>query len=209
MLAIPVFRSRVAPVLNWCSKVFIIPENTTECESGRELRLPDINAFDRLRLLRDEGVATLICGALSPDLLSFGENIGLHIIHGVAGEIGEVLEAYHERQLGHPRFWLPGCQGRRQYRAKRSCEEGCIGESRDKGGSMTQGRQGGSAKGVDHKKQQALSRGSTNSGRTGGMRGGPGGFCICTRCGTKVRHERGIPCTEARCPECEQPMVRD
>ena len=31
MLAIPVFRARVAPVLDWCSKIIIFPEEGAEC----------------------------------------------------------------------------------------------------------------------------------------------------------------------------------
>jgi hypothetical protein len=33
-------------------------------------------------------------------------------------------------------------------------------------------------------------------------------FCLCPACGTEILHHRGIPCTQVRCPECDQPMVR-
>lgn len=108
MLAIPTFRSRVAPVLNWCSRMLIIPENETDEAADRELVLNDMSGFDRLRALREKGVDTLICGAVSPELLNYGEDLGLRIIHGVAGEIDEVLQAYYEGQLDQPRFRLPG-----------------------------------------------------------------------------------------------------
>jgi len=110
-LAIPVFRSRVAPVLNWCSKILILPENTEEITAGDEIVLLHMNAFDRLGVLKEEGVKTLICGALSPDLLNYGESLGLRIIHGIAGEIGDVLKAYRSKKLDQPCFRLPGCRG--------------------------------------------------------------------------------------------------
>lgn len=109
-LAIPVFRSRVAPVLNWCSTIRIFSEETTTL--GREITLPNMSAFDRLKVLQDEGVQTVICGALSPDLLRYGESIGLQIIPGVAGEISDVIEAYRAEALDQPCFWIPGCRGR-------------------------------------------------------------------------------------------------
>ncbi len=110
-VAIPVFRSRVAPVLNWCSKMHIFPDETgkTGC-TQEELVLLGMNAFDRLRVLREDGVRTLICGALSPDLLSYGESLGLRVIHGIAGDVWEVFCAYCSRELDDPRFWIPGCR---------------------------------------------------------------------------------------------------
>jgi len=110
-LAIPVFRSRVAPVLNWCSKIHIFPECIEEADSCQEILLFNVNAFDRLRMLQEEGVRTLICGALSSDLLSYGDSLGLRIIHGIAGEIDDVLNAYRTQTLDQPRFRLPGSHG--------------------------------------------------------------------------------------------------
>ncbi len=46
--------------------------------------------------------------------------------------------------------------------------------------------------------------------RMGGNRAGagPGGQCVCPSCGTKVAHRIGVPCYQARCPECGSSMVR-
>jgi hypothetical protein len=38
---------------------------------------------------------------------------------------------------------------------------------------------------------------------------GPRGFCICTKCGERTIHQKGIPCIEARCPKCSAKMVRE
>jgi predicted amidophosphoribosyltransferase len=37
---------------------------------------------------------------------------------------------------------------------------------------------------------------------------GPGGSCICPKCGREIPHGRGIPCQEERCPECGAKMLR-
>ena len=37
---------------------------------------------------------------------------------------------------------------------------------------------------------------------------GPGGYCICTKCGHENRHTRGVPCNERECPECGAKMTK-
>lgn len=46
-------------------------------------------------------------------------------------------------------------------------------------------------------------------GRMGGPALGPGGYCICPACGTRVEHQRGIPCTKMTCPKCGSPLTRE
>ena len=40
-------------------------------------------------------------------MLNYGESIGLKIIHGIAGDIEEVLQAYRERKLDQPNIGFP------------------------------------------------------------------------------------------------------
>jgi len=204
-LAIPVFRSRVAPVLNWCSKMLVLGENAASGAVGQEILLLNMSAFDRLRILRDEGIRTLICGALSPDLLSYGEHLGIRIICGVAGDIDEVLQAYHTQQLDQPCFWLPGCAGQRNYRRSSMGADDGRFTHRTKpprlgGEDHIQAR-------TDGEQSQELKR-DAEKDRAERLRGTPGGFCMCPRCGMRIRHERGIPCTQVCCPQCDLPMTR-
>jgi len=38
--------------------------------------------------------------------------------------------------------------------------------------------------------------------------GGPGGYCVCPKCGYKILHERGVPCSTVECPKCKINLVR-
>ncbi len=47
-----------------------------------------------------------------------------------------------------------------------------------------------------------------SGGRMGGTAQGAGGECVCPRCGQRVPHQRGVPCTQLKCPACATEMVR-
>ncbi len=55
---------------------------------------------------------------------------------------------------------------------------------------------------------RGLGRGG-GRGRMGGFGLGPGGNCVCPRCGATVPHRQGVPCTQQRCPECGAAMTRE
>lgn len=38
---------------------------------------------------------------------------------------------------------------------------------------------------------------------------GPGGRCLCLKCGRTLRHEAGVRCLETKCPACGATMVRE
>lgn len=37
---------------------------------------------------------------------------------------------------------------------------------------------------------------------------GPGGICVCPKCGHEESHGRAEPCDERKCPECGAELVR-
>lgn len=37
---------------------------------------------------------------------------------------------------------------------------------------------------------------------------GPGGWCVCPKCGYKIEHQRGVPCKTLICPNCRTPLKR-
>ena len=46
-------------------------------------------------------------------------------------------------------------------------------------------------------------------GRMGGFAAGPGGNCVCTKCGYTEPQIRGQPCMNKKCPKCGSPMTRE
>lgn len=57
---------------------------------------------------------------------------------------------------------------------------------------------------------QGQGRGGGGRGRMGGPQaGGATGICRCPNCGHTQAHERGIPCTQVKCPQCGTSLIRE
>ncbi len=217
MVAVPVLRSRVAPVLNWCSRIVVFRPGEPGDKQKKELVFEDMDVFKRLQSIREMGVDTLICGAVSRDLLFYAHGLGFQIICGIAGEIDDVIEAYCRNRLDESRFRLPGCCGMRRYRERFLARRSQAGRDnktevqvmpRGGGGpGKGQGRGPGGATGARKGRGQGCGmRGSKASG-TGPQSGSA--ECVCPACGERIAHQRGIPCNQTKCPKCGQVMSRE
>ena len=68
-----------------------------------------------------------------------------------------------------------------------------------KGSQSGSGGQGGAGRG----------RGGGGRGRRKDKKRGPGGYCVCPKCGEKKAHEMGQSCPDQKCSECGVPMIRE
>ena len=60
--------------------------------------------------------------------------------------------------------------------------------------------------------QTGLGRGLGKGGGRGRNKGGlmgPGGYCVCAKCGEKDLHQRGEKCTTLKCPKCGHTFIRE
>ena len=53
-----------------------------------------------------------------------------------------------------------------------------------------------------------MGRGMGQGGGQGGFTAGPGGDCVCPKCGKTAPHQRGTPCLQVTCPDCGTAMTR-
>ena len=55
-----------------------------------------------------------------------------------------------------------------------------------------------------------MSRKTSGRGRQSGEQAaGPGGECVCPKCGYKTTHQVGVPCYQKSCPKCGAKMSRN
>lgn len=77
-----------------------------------------------------------------------------------------------------------------------------MGGGRGTGGGRGMG--GGRHQDHDHDHEHGEGRGRNNGGGFG-----PGGYCVCAKCGEKIEHKAGVKCTDLKCPKCGHTMVRE
>jgi len=53
-------------------------------------------------------------------------------------------------------------------------------------------------------------RGGRNRNPQGDKPGsGPGGYCVCPKCGYRIGHSRLTPCNQRKCPKCGSVLTRE
>lgn len=197
--AFAAWNNRIAPVFDVARHIHIV-----ETESGRIVReareelTDDVPARKALHLAELD-IGTLVCGAISRPLQAMVAAYGIRVVPFVAGDLREVIEAWLKGRLEKDVFTMPGCCGRGRRRSHvpggSEQEERAM---RERNRDIIAGR-GGRGQGL----------GVQRLGRMGGpLAAGPGGSCVCPRCGRREPHERGIPCAQKQCPTCKVAMTR-
>ena len=110
--ALAVWDGRVSPVFDVSREVLVLAIEDGFVSTRRNVRIDAPTAALRADRLKEVGVETLICGALSEDLHRELTARGVRVIGFVAGEIDEVLAAFLAGQLRGAAFSMPGCCGR-------------------------------------------------------------------------------------------------
>jgi CheY-like chemotaxis protein/predicted Fe-Mo cluster-binding NifX family protein len=115
-VAIPIFRSRVAPVFDYCVRVSVFDIGGDRQMERSELYLGTLSPIERVGALMKEGVTTLVCGGMSEDLDKLFQTSGISVIGGIGGPVEEVLEALMSDRLDEPQYRSPGIEGEKHAR---------------------------------------------------------------------------------------------
>lgn len=107
-VALPVFNGRVSPVLDSCTRLYVLESSGIARASNQTLRVKGTSIFERVGELKRIGIKIIICGALSESFYNLLREAGIELVCGITGEIEEVIDAYRNGTLGHARFQLPG-----------------------------------------------------------------------------------------------------
>jgi predicted Fe-Mo cluster-binding NifX family protein len=190
-IAIPQWEGRISPVFDVALSFLLI-----DIEGGREVqrqekRLHGADTLVRIAELLRFGINIVICGAISRPIEARLVGSGVQVIGFTCGMVDDVVAAYLNGKVVERTFAMPGCRRCHQEQGERDMPRGFgMGAGRGGGGGRGKGRGSG-------------------AGRMGGpFAAGPGGFCVCPKCGEKAPHVAGQPCQQMSCPKCGEPMTR-
>ena len=132
-VAIPIFRSRVAPVFDYCVRVSVFDIGDDRQMERSELYLGTLSPIERVGALIKEGVTTLVCGGMSEALDKLFQTSGISVIGDTGGPVEEVLEAFISHRIDEAQYRSPGMGGEMhappQDRSERAPQVGSV-ESR-------------------------------------------------------------------------------
>jgi predicted Fe-Mo cluster-binding NifX family protein len=113
-IAIPVFESRVSPVLDSCRRILVV-DIEGECEIRRqEIVLEKMSLHERLEVITRWGIKKIICAGVSEIMCKFIAGKKIALISGIAGELENIIEAYICNCLDDPCYLMPGKRGKKK-----------------------------------------------------------------------------------------------
>lgn len=110
-VALPINGSRVSTVLDFADRLLLADVASGRVPKTREIPFPQTLLSTRVAELRDMGVDTVICGAISNPLASMISHSGIDLVTGITGDVNQVVEAYVAGELRQMKFLLPGFFG--------------------------------------------------------------------------------------------------
>ena len=98
-VAIPRMGETVAPCFEYCCTMAIFTITRRHVVEQIDFPLRSRDPFDRVRLLRDQRVDTLICGGMQDIYEDLVRDAGLEVISWVSGLVEDLLDMYLRGRL--------------------------------------------------------------------------------------------------------------
>ena len=107
-LVLPVYRTRVSPVLDTCTRLLLIDLNGGKETRRKSVATTGLSMRQRVELLVTLEADLVICAGTSQQLYSGLRAQAMKLITGIVGEIEQVLQGFLEDRLKDPIFRMPG-----------------------------------------------------------------------------------------------------
>ena len=121
-VALPRMGETVAPCFEYCATMAIFDVSETGAVEQVDFPIRSREPFDRVRLLKDQGVDTVICGGMQACYEDLLRAAGLEVISWVEGSVDDLLALFIRGDL-EPGSELPGDCGPNLFPIKRMMEQ--------------------------------------------------------------------------------------
>lgn len=98
-VAIPRFGEKVAPCFEYSATIAIFTIKNRKVMEQIDFTLQSKEALDRVRLLHDQQVDTLICGGVQDSFEDLVLAKGIRVISWVSGNVGELIDLFVRGEL--------------------------------------------------------------------------------------------------------------
>jgi len=112
-VAFSVWGHRIAPVFDVASRLHIVHTDSGRIVSEVEETIVDELPAHKALRLAELGITTLVCGAISRELLAAVSAYGIRVNPFIAGELRDVITAQMEGTVHRTEYAMPGCRRRR------------------------------------------------------------------------------------------------
>jgi predicted Fe-Mo cluster-binding NifX family protein len=127
IVAIAVYEDGVSTTFDFAGELLVVELEGGHETARRGLPMEGLSPVAKAELVADSGAATLVCGAVSRQLMRHLAWSGLRVMPFVTGAVDDVLAAYLCGRLAEPDFLQAGCRPgvRRRWRHGAGCRRGC------------------------------------------------------------------------------------
>lgn len=109
-IAVPVFESRVSPLLDSCNTLLVVDFDDGHEIDRRRVSLEKMSYKGRLDVFTRLGIQKIICAGVSDLMCKLLASNGIESLNGKVGEVEKIIYAYCCKTLDQPCFCMPGKQ---------------------------------------------------------------------------------------------------
>lgn len=134
LIAVPVFQNRISPLMDVSNRYMIYETEDGEIKQKIDISLNAEGEPQRVEKLKDIGVNTIICGAVSGYVAHIVGEKGMRLLPMIYGPIDEVIDRYLDNSLASYCPKPEGCEHRKGT-GRAGCSRRAIKRKKDMDGN--------------------------------------------------------------------------
>lgn len=128
-IAVSEYKNNVATAFDFANEVIVFTCENKKVINRQSHKIDDQFIPLRGMKLKNLGIDTLICGAISNPSAFMLHHHSIEVISGITGNVETVLQEFLSGNINSPQYWLPGFAGKgcarmQSRRQRRGCKKG-------------------------------------------------------------------------------------